>query len=212
MYQAIIFDMDGVIFDTEDFYLERRKQFLDNHGLSIAHMEAKEFIGGNLQQVWQKLLSQNTVKLDAKVIQEDYEAYKEKHPAPYSDLLFPQVKLILKQLRDKGYKLALASNSQTRDVHRALTSSEIMSYFDLVLGREDVVNAKPNPEIYKKAAQLLEVDKEAILVVEDSEKGIAAAKEAGITVLAIKDYRYGIDQSAANGQIDDLSGLLEVLK
>ncbi|VTS34265.1 haloacid dehalogenase [Streptococcus porcinus] len=212
MYQAIIFDMDGVIFDTEDFYLERRKQFLDNHGLSIAHMEAKEFIGGNLQQVWQKLLSQNTVKLDAEVVQEDYESYKEEHPAPYSELLFPQVKLTLKQLRDKGYKLALASNSQTRDVQWALTSSEIMSYFDIVLGREDVVNVKPNPEIYQKAAQLLEIDKEAILVVEDSEKGIAAAKEAGITVLAIKDYRYGIDQSAADGQIDNLSGLLEVLK
>lgn len=212
MYQAIIFDMDGVIFDTEDFYLERRKQFLDNHGLSIAHMEAKEFIGGNLQQVWQKLLSQNTVKLDAEVVQENYESYKEEYPAPYSELLFPQVKLTLKQLRDRGYKLALASNSQTRDVHWALTSSEIMSYFDIVLGREDVVNAKPNPEIYQKAAQLLEIDKEAILVVEDSEKGIAAAKEAGITVLAIKDYRYGIDQSAADGQIDNLSGLLEVLK
>ncbi|VTS31806.1 haloacid dehalogenase [Streptococcus pseudoporcinus] len=111
-----------------------------------------------------------------------------------------------------GYKLALASNSQTRDVHWALTSSEIMPYFDLVLGREDVLNAKPNPEIYQKAAQLLGIDKEAILIIEDSEKGIAAAKAAGITVLAIKDYRYGINQSAANGQINDISDLLEVLK
>ncbi|VTS18621.1 haloacid dehalogenase [Streptococcus pseudoporcinus] len=212
MYQAIIFDMDGVIFDTEDFYFERRKQFLDKHGLSIAHMEAKEFIGENLLQVWQKLLSQNTAKLDGDIIQKDYESYKKEHPAPYSELLFPQVKTTLKELRDMGYKLALASNSQTRDVHWALTSSEIMPYFDLVLGREDVLNAKPNPEIYQKAAQLLGIDKETVLIIEDSEKGIAAAKAAGITVLAIKDYCYGINQSAANGQINDIGDLLEVLK
>ncbi|CAM4146294.1 HAD family hydrolase [Streptococcus penaeicida] len=204
MFKAIIFDMDGVIFDTEDFYYQRRKTFLESKGITIDHMEAKEFIGGNLQQVWQKILSENEQAGQADAIHEEYESYKEKHRAPYAQIIFPEVKQTLADLKAAGLKLALASNTQKKDVLFALESSGILSNFDFVLGREDVERPKPQPDIYLKAARLLGIDKAHILIIEDSQKGISAGKSAGMQVWAIKDKRYGIDQSQADRLIDHL--------
>ncbi|MGT2958806.1 HAD family hydrolase [Streptococcus bovimastitidis] len=209
MYKAIIFDMDGVIFDTEGFYYQRRKTFLDSKGISIEHMEAKEFIGGNLQQVWQKILSENEHVGQADAFHQEYEDYKAKHRAPYAQIIFPEVRQALADLKAAGLKLALASNTQKNDVLFALESASILSYFDIVLSREDVDSPKPQPDIYLKAAGLLEIDKADSLIIEDSQKGISAGKSAGMQVWAIKDKQYGIDQSQADQLIDHLGQVPE---
>lgn len=209
MYKAIIFDMDGVIFDTEGFYYQRRKTFLDSKGISIEHMEAKEFIGGNLQQVWQKILSENEHVGQADAFHQEYEDYKAKHRAPYAQIIFPEVRQALADLKAAGLKLALASNTQKNDVLFALESASILSYFDIVLSREDVDSPKPQPDIYLKAAGLLEIDKADSLIIEDSQKGIIAGKSAGMQVWAIKDKQYGIDQSQADQLIDHLGQVPE---
>lgn len=209
MYKAIIFDMDGVIFDTEGFYYQRRKTFLDSKGISIEHMEAKEFIGGNLQQVWQKILSENEHVGQADTFHQEYEDYKAKHRAPYAQIIFPEVRQALADLKAAGLKLALASNTQKKDVLFALESASILSYFDIVLGREDVDKPKPQPDIYLKAAGLLGIDMAYSLIIEDSQKGISAGKSAGMQVWAIKDKQYGIDQSQADRLIDHLGQVPE---
>ncbi|MGT2933382.1 HAD family hydrolase [Streptococcus catagoni] len=211
MIKGIIFDMDGVLFDTEPFYIDRRGRFLDQVGISVQHMEAKDFIGGNLQGLWDKVLGQDFDKENAAEFHRSYEQYKDEHKAPYRDLLFPQVISSLQVFQKAGIRMALASNSNKKDVKRALACCQMEEYFDFYLAREDVRRAKPDPEIYLKAKEGLGLPKEELLVVEDSQKGIAAAKGANIQVYAIKDKRYGINQSQATKVIENLSQLQEEL-
>ncbi|HEL0027134.1 HAD family hydrolase [Streptococcus equi] len=212
MVKGIIFDMDGVLFDTEPFYLKRREAFLTSKGIRIDHLSPKDFIGGNLQQIWDKVLAEQVTANEARDIAAAYEDYKLCHKPPYQELMFKEVKSCLKDLKGQGLKLALASNSSRCDILLALESSHIKAYFDLTLAREDVTAGKPNPEIYNKAAQALGLAKEELVVIEDSQKGIAAAKAAGLKVLAIKDKRYGIDQGQADQCIDSIKQLCELLR
>lgn len=90
-YKAIIFDMDGVLFDTEKFYYDRRKEFLDQKGISITHLPPTFFIGGNMQQVWQHILRDDYDKWDIDTLQKEYIDYKK-------NILFHTVILFLTTL------------------------------------------------------------------------------------------------------------------
>lgn len=212
MIQGIIFDMDGVLFDTEPFYFQRREAFLQAKGITIDHLSAKDFIGGNLQELWKDLLDEHFTPEEAKAVAEAYESYKLQHKPPYAEVLFTEVRPCLQALRDKNIKLALASNSNRDDILLALETSHIKDYFEVILAREDVSRGKPYPDIYEKAAQSLGLPKETLVVVEDSQKGIAAAKAANLTVVAVTDYRYGIDQQEADANIDYLMQLCATIE
>ena len=109
----------------------------------------------------------------------------------------------------RGIALGLASSSTKSDILKALDSMNIRSYFKVILSGEEFVESKPDPAIYEEAARQICCPKEDILVVEDSEKGIAAGVAAGLTTWAVKDTRFGMDQSQAAGFIHRLSDLLE---
>lgn len=208
-FKAIIFDMDGVLFDTESFYYRRREVFLNDRGISIKHLPPSFFIGGNMKQVWQHILRDDYDKWDVDKLQKDYTAYKDKHPLPYPSLVFDDTVSVIEALDKKGIALGLASSSTKSDILKALDSMNIRSYFKVILSGEEFVESKPDPTIYEEAARQIGCPKEDILVVEDSEKGIAAGVAAGLTTWAVKDTRFGMAQSQAAGFIQRLSDLLE---
>lgn len=107
--------------------------------------------------------------------------------------------------------MVLASNTDRVEIERAITEAGIAQYFNHVFSGMDCQAPKPHPDVYEKAFQALGVDKEDILVFEDSSKGIAAAKAAGLTVWAIRDKHYGMDQSQADKLIDNLSQAMDDL-
>lgn len=192
-FKAIIFDMDGVLFDTESFYYRRREVFLNDRGISIKHLPPSFFIGGNMKQVWQHILRDDYDKWDVDKLQKDYTAYKDKHPLPYPSLVFDDTVSVIEALDKKGIALGLASSSTKSDILKALDSMNIRSYFKVILSGEEFVESKPDPAIYEEAARQICCPKEDILVVEDSEKGIAAGVAAGLTTWAVKDTRFGMD-------------------
>ncbi len=210
-FKAIIFDMDGVLFDTEQFYYNRRKTFLASKGISIDHIPPSFFVGGNMKQVWQTILGVDYANWDIQRLQEAYEHYKEMNPLPYKDLIFPDVHHVLEQLSQFGLQIGLASSSTKSDILRALEETNLTSYFDLVLSGEEFPETKPHPAIYNKAAHQLGLDKETILVIEDSEKGIKAAFSAGIEVWAIRDTIFDLDQSKARYLVNNLTEALTTL-
>ena len=205
MIKAVIFDMDGVLFDTESFYFKRREQFLAEKGISIAHLKARDFVGGRLDQIWDKLLAGRSSDYDTKSLEAQYILYKEKHRAPYQELIFPDTKQVIRSLQEKGIRLALASNAEYGDIFFALESTGLKDSFEVVLSGSDFTESKPDPAIYNKACEMLGLEKEAILVIEDSSKGIAAGKAAGLRVFAIRDRLFGIDQTQADVLVDHLS-------
>lgn len=107
--------------------------------------------------------------------------------------------------------MVLASNTDGAEIERALSEAGIAKYFDQTFSGMDCQAPKPHPAVYEKAVKALGVDKKDILVFEDSSKGIAAAKAAGLTVWAIRDRHYGMDQSQADKLIDSLSQAMDDL-
>ncbi|HEM6371711.1 TPA: HAD family phosphatase [Streptococcus suis] len=211
MVKAVIFDMDGVLFDTENFYFERRIEFWATKGITIDHLDPSFFVGGRASQMWQRVLGDDFEKWDIPALEEEYRLYKEKRPAPYAETIFPDVRNTLEWLTSKGLPIVLASNTDRVEIERAITEAGIAKYFDHVFSGMDCQAPKPHPDVYEKAVQALGVDKEDILVFEDSFKGIAAAKAADLTVWAIRDQHYGMDQSQADKLIDSLSQAMDDL-
>ena len=105
-FKAVIFDMDGVLVDTERYYLQRREEFFGGHGISISHLTPSDFIGGNMKDIWPRILQGAFDEDKASELQEDYEQFKENHPMPYAELLFSDVPDILEFLRQKEVKIA----------------------------------------------------------------------------------------------------------
>lgn len=77
-FKAIIFDMDGVLFDTETFYYRRREKFLADKGISIKHLPPSFFIGGNMKQIWRDILCDDLDKWDTDQLQKEYSIYKKR--------------------------------------------------------------------------------------------------------------------------------------
>ena len=98
-FKAVIFEMDGVLVDTERYYLQRREEFFGGHGISISHLTPSDFIGGNMKDIWPRILQGSFDEEKASELQEDYEQFKENHPMPYAELLFFDVPDILEFLR-----------------------------------------------------------------------------------------------------------------
>ncbi|MDO4635645.1 MAG: HAD family phosphatase [Streptococcus sp.] len=206
-YKAIIFDMDGVLFDTESFYYRRREVFLDQKGISIKHLPPSFFIGGNMKQIWRAILREEYENWDILRLQEEYSEYKRQHPLPYKELIFTDVKNVLLELKKKNIKLALASNSTKEDILRALSETQLMGYFDMIISGQEVKESKPSPDVYLKVMEELGVKSTETLIIEDSEKGIQAGVSSKADVWAIRDKWFGMDQSKATQLIDSLADI-----
>lgn len=211
-YKAIIFDMDGVLFETEDFYFKRRADFLASQGISIAHLDVKVFVGGRSSMLWELILGEAAENWDIPALEERYQLYKEAHPTPYGELVFPEAKKVIPALRNKGLKLVVASNTDREDIERALKEAGLSTYFDAIFSATDCTACKPDPAVYEAAWESLGVPKSETLVVEDSEMGIAAGRAADLDVWAIRDYKWGVNQEGAQKLIDNLTELADRLQ
>lgn len=210
-FNAIIFDMDGVLFDTETFYYHRREKFLAEKGISIKHLPPIFFIGGNMKQIWRDILRDDYENWDIHQLQEEYTIYKHNHPLPYKDLIFPDTFEVIKKFYDNGHRLGLASSSTKHDILKALDDTKMREYFSVILSGEEFPKGKPHPAIYQGAARQLGTNHDNILVVEDSEKGIQAGVSADLQVWSIEDKLFGMNQSKANRLVDNLTQIFEEL-
>lgn len=211
-YKGIIFDMDGVLVDSEEFYYQRRKAFLKEYDLSIEQIPLPLFIGADMRSLWETILEVNDTIYDEAFLNEKYHQYKAEHPIDYSQLIDPDAKRVLQFFKRKGYRIGLASSSTLDVIQEVLKEGQLTSYFDVVVSGTQFKKSKPAPEIYEYTAEELGLDPKNCLAIEDSEKGIRSARDAGTTVWAIKDTRFGMDQQLADQKIDTLSDVCKKLQ
>lgn len=212
MIKAVIFDMDGVIVDSEPINYEVIRITFEKAGVKISK---KEFIE---EWVVKGTGSREAIKRhDIKMSLEDLQKIKKKI---YLDVLKRKVKLKPDAKRTiinlhKKYKLALASQGHRYNVDMIVKKFKLSKFFQAIIGKQDVNKGKPNPEIFLKASKELKVKPEECLVIEDSEKGIIAAKRAGMICIAVPDSwtkRYN-DFSKADSVVNLLGEInIDVIK
>ncbi len=213
MIKTIFFDMDGVLFDTEIFYAQKRYDFFSKYQIEYTWDACCALAGANSHDYIPDILKEEGYNdLEIKRLTEEYHTtFRPKGADFYKKLAFDGLEETLKYLSEKGYQLALVSNSSKNSIDLALESCSIQNYFSYIVPGDDVKKKKPDPEIYLKAIQESQCSCKDIVVIEDSTKGIQAAKAAGLRVICKKDLRFHYDQSACWKTIDDLKNLLEIL-
>lgn len=182
MIRAIIFDMDGLIVDTEPVLAKSVISALKNQSIELSESEYFEHWtknGGNVKQYAQSKKWEINFELYRKEKKETYLKFL-KNNIP----LIPKVKEKILLLHEK-YMLALVSSSDREFIEVILDSTHLRKYFSVVVGGDEVKAEKPDPEGFLLAAKKMRVLPSECVVLEDAQKGIIAAKAAGMKAIAI---------------------------
>ena len=181
---AIVFDFDGVVLDTETPLYSSWKEMYARHG---AHLDLEMFatyIGGAEYFDFHTHLEEQTgLTFDRQSLMEERRALYREHVSGSTAL--PGVKDYLRDARELGYRIGLASNSDIGWVGSNLRDLGLFDEFDVLKTRDDVVRVKPDPEIYLAALHDLKTDPNHAIAIEDSASGVAAAKSAGLFTVAV---------------------------
>jgi HAD superfamily hydrolase (TIGR01509 family) len=204
--EAIIFDHDGTLVDTERADLETCHLLYQEHGVDFSvDYWAKNIVGymGGYDLVLDDLTRPNGQRPTREAV---WQRFKELWEITSANVeLMPGVATLLPQLHTAGYPMAVATASDRAWVQRWFSRFNLWPYFQAIATGDDVVHNKPAPDVYLFAAAQLGVKPERCLVFEDSLPGLAAAKAAGMTVVAIPTpHTRGLDYSLAHAVIDNL--------
>lgn len=212
MKDTIIFDMDGVLFDSEPMYMKEIIDFFHIYNIVLDPKEVTKMVGVD-DKTYNKLLIHwwNRTSSEEDLFSK-YDIYDANLKRDYTKIVNPYILPLLKYLKKHHYKIALASNSHRELITLALKQTNLYAYFDFIASGEQFVQSKPDPAIYLYTAKHIHSKIENCLIIEDSKPGIKAARNANIDVLALKDTRYGIDQSQATKCIDNLMEVIEYLE
>lgn len=215
MIKAIIFDMDGVLIDSEPYYQKVLLHLLHNFEVKATIDDLLPIAGGTVQHY--NLVINPLIK--GKVSREEFDRccdnYYAQNPVPYPEIVFPHVEDILIWIQKQGYRIAIASSSKQHEIKNVLKLCHLEDYFEIIMSGDMFKESKPNPEIYLTCANKLNLKPEECIAIEDSEYGITAAKNAGMICIARKDDRFNYHQDSADYLINDLleiKNILEVLK
>lgn len=201
--KAVIFDMDGVIVDSEPIYMNYFYEPFIKHKQEATLQDIYPVIGTTMDDTWALLGDVWHPIKSGEEIKSMFDKDVDTAFTDYDDLKMPHIKHLMHQLQKNNIKMAVASASPKATIKRVLEECQLDSYISFYISGEEVNASKPAPDVYLEAMRVLDVKPEHTIVIEDSTLGIQAGKSACATVLAMKDNRFGLDQSKADHFVND---------
>lgn len=209
MNKVVIFDMDGLMFDTESIYYKANQKTADALSIPFDYSFYEKYIGVSETEYFEAMFSQfpedkvNQFISDSK---KDAESHLFAEPPAIKKGLVE----LLVYLKENGYKTVVASSSERKLVEKLLDLTNLREYFDDYIGGDEVNKSKPHPEIFQNAAQRVSDTPFEVLVLEDSLNGIRAAYSAGYNVIMVPDLVKPTEE-AESKTLDICEDLEEVL-
>ncbi|WP_029788813.1 MULTISPECIES: HAD family hydrolase [Vibrio] len=186
MLKAVLFDMDGLIFDTESIYKQSWQYAATEQGLAITDDFYQQFIGVQDPEC-ERILAEH---FQQAIDMSRYKAVRDEHFHHLRDqgiALKPGFDSLLRAIKQRGLLTAIVTSSHLPEVKHNFNNTEYLTQFDLVITAEDVERGKPNPDCYQMAYHHLGIDAKESLVLEDSNNGIKAALAAECHAVMIPD-------------------------
>lgn len=202
---AFIFDMDGIIIDSEPIYIEWNTEMLRERNLEVAPTTRAQFIGGSPNRKWRTIKEMHQLEESVEELIEYQTAFYSSKSWDYPKILIGTTISFIKQLYEMNVPMALASSSSQKKIKDVLQICDLEKYFKVTMSGEQFKESKPNPEIFLKTAKELGFDPKQCIVVEDSLNGLKAAKAAGMRVIARKHMQYEMDLTLADEIVNDLT-------
>lgn len=208
MIEAIVFDFDGLIIDTETPEFETWQEVFESYGVKLDRQQWDWAIGrhSSVFNIYEHLAELSGQKIEREVVRpimrRRYLERIEENP------VLPGVEEYLATAIGTGMKLAVASSSSPGWAAGHLESRGLLHYFEFVLDSGDVENAKPDPELYAMSVECLGVQPQNALAIEDSVNGLTAAKAAGLYCLVVPNpMTQGMDFGSADIRLNSLSDM-----
>lgn len=199
MLKAVIFDMDGVLVDTEPLHYRINQMVFHEMGRDLPYEYYKQFIGSTNTHMWTTIIRDYDLDMTPDDLNALVYAKKEEILQTEGYPEIAGVREFVSSLHAAGYRLAVASSSAPEMIEKMTSGVGVRSYFERIVSGETVKRPKPAPDVFLKAAESLGVLPEECLVIEDSHHGCCAAKAAGMACLGFLNPGSGEqDLSAAD--------------
>jgi HAD superfamily hydrolase (TIGR01509 family) len=181
MFKAVIFDMDGVIVDSEPAHYNADTALFKKLGIKLSNEERALFLGVSSEWMWNYILAKYSLKVSLQeILSLDVDIRRKFLLAPNHPKVNPGLEPLLQRLTEAGLLLAVASSTIEEIVRPLLTELDLLKYFEQLATGNQVDRAKPEPDVFLLASEMLQVPVYLCLAIEDSPNGIKAAKSAGM--------------------------------
>lgn len=212
MTQLVIFDMDGVLVDSEPHYRKVNGRIFQELGIAMTPTEHDGYVGLSAEGMWTNIKAKHGLKqsVEALVQNEKTQQYANFETTDLAPI--PGVKPLIESLKAQGVKLAVGSSSALNIIELLTTKTGLRQLFDHVQSGESVPNGKPAPDLFLSIATHFEVLPSECWVIEDSHNGLKAAHNAGMRCVGYQNPHSGQqDLSRAEGVVSNFECNLEAL-
>ncbi len=187
----VIFDVDGVIFDSEPLHYRAKLEILQSFGLNET-FDLKEYVGKSNKELWTRIIKENNLNATPEELEiRQFNlilGYVRKENIPTTKGL----ENLLMHLKSKDIKTAIASSSNRYYVSHVLEYFQLSGYFNYSVTGDEVKHQKPSPDIYQKVLYISGIQKDSAIAIEDSTSGVRAAVSAGIACIGYRNPTSGV--------------------
>lgn len=212
-YKLVIFDMDGVLVDSEPLYFQVEKAIMENLGIKLTQKEQENFVGISPKVMWNEILQRYQIDISLDDVLHIY--YSNLKLALEKSTLAPMqnVELFIKKLLKYQIDFCLATSSSSTVSQEILEQIGLKSYFKTIITSDDVINSKPAPDLFLKTLQKFRIKPAEAVIIEDSYNGVLASVLAGVDCIGYcNDYKNNQDLSQANYLVHNFKDLIESIE